>query len=48
MTGIALHLAARAADAAHEAAVIGGTRLALATRHAVRTVRREAGVVWWA
>jgi hypothetical protein len=47
MTGIALHLAARAADAAHEAAVIGGTRLALATRHAVRTVRREAGVVWW-
>jgi hypothetical protein len=48
MTGIALHLAARAADAAHEAAVIGGARLTLATRHAVRTVRREAGVVWWA
>ena len=47
MTGIALHLAARAADAAHEAAVLGGACLALATRHARRHADRQLAAAWW-
>lgn len=47
MTGTVLHLAARAADAAHEAAVIGGARLVLAAHHARRHADRQLAAAWW-
>ena len=43
----ALALSLRAADAAHEAAVIAGARARLATSTLRRRVRRELGAAWW-
>ena len=45
--GTLMHLCLRAADAAHEAAVIAGARARLATSTLRRRVRRELGAAWW-